>query len=669
MNIQHYKLFLSGILSVTLWICSDAFAVKAVPTMESARTLEKSDPKKAASIYNNYADANPHAPDAAEAKYHEGLLYEEIGEFYKAYKAYQHIIDEYPLYTDTADLLDRQYRIANYFLLIAERPLLGIAFLSPSSEKALEIFQQIVKNAPFSETAAKAQFRLGYAYLLMHRYEEAVHELKVVLEEYPDSKYLDDTVFTIGKAYFNLGKGPEYDQYSIEKSLQMLNRYITEFPYGRYAGEAYMLIEQSNLKLAESVYLIGEYYEKNAHYDATLIYYDDVDKTFKNTFFGEKVRAKRNFIETLVKLELPFKEVRRIYFDIVAHYHRLRARDQRNFWEFWQPDPLSPSERHQFTIIKKMLPLAKAHYKEGESLFDMEENVILKEIRIVDMQKDTQRLKAQIPQEEAILEQLRSATTEDITELKKNIETYKVDKYDTFFEKIAKLALSIQSRLPGFERREYDEDAEIEDAFKFRDKKEQEEIKIENLISTQESKIKKIHKKIARNEKIIAKLGSELVAAKEALEQNRDWLEDRKQSLFAKSRLLGAEYAKLLSDEQQYQEADITQLALSKENRPITQILSNNVSKLFIFNPFQKKQIQKISDDISSDIETTQASKDNDTPDIIEQLRREALQEKKVVIPYSNMTKEKWYKHWWPILYGEEERIRTPKDAEELQFQ
>ncbi len=112
-----------------------------------AQEIQASDPEKAAKLYAKYVKDNPMASDAAEAKFQEGLCYEAVGDYFKAFKAYQQIIDNYPLYTRTDELLDRQYRIGNYYLLVSTRPqgINPFQLFGQEKEKAVEIFSQVVK--------------------------------------------------------------------------------------------------------------------------------------------------------------------------------------------------------------------------------------------------------------------------------------------------------------------------------------------------------------------------------------------------------------------------------------------------------------------------------------------------------------------------------------------
>lgn len=495
------------------FISGSAFAKKNID-INKADQMMKSNPVQSAKIYAQYVKENPLASDAADIKYKEGLCYEETGDYFKAFKTYQFIIDKYPLFPKLNELLDRQYRIGNYYLLISDKPVFGIEMLkyvSPYRQRAIDIFSQIVKNAPFSEIGVKAQYRLGYAQMQLREFNDAIDEFKVITERYPGSGYADESIYFIGNSYSSLVQGPQYDQYSTEKALEYLNRYVDEYPAGRYVSDASIKIDKLNATLAESLYLIGQYYENLGYYEAALIYYDDLEERYPDTFFAEKARAKRQILETIVQSELPYKQLIRNYDDIRNIYYSLKRKDTRNKWEIWKKDPLTPDQRNRLNWAEKLLIIAKDHVKEAKQIYEAEQKVNLIEIQIRDLKKDTQNLKTLIPQEEAILAQLKDGTVPD------SLDADKEAKGD-----------------------------------------------MAELIKKQTKKIHSMKNKIENNEKKILKLGETLVLEKAHLEANREQLEQRWQALLTKSALLRIEIDKLLAEADDYGETDLSKIALKE---------------------------------------------------------------------------------------------------------
>ena len=70
---------------------------------------------------------------------------------------------------------------------------------------------------------------------------ESISSSNIVLEKYPDSKYVDDAIYYIGRSYFNLGE--------IYKAEKYFNQLITEHKKSQYYNESRLWLEHSYLKL------------------------------------------------------------------------------------------------------------------------------------------------------------------------------------------------------------------------------------------------------------------------------------------------------------------------------------------------------------------------------------------------------------------------------------
>ena len=84
------------------------------------------------------------------------------------------------------------------------------------------------QNNPLSNTAKNLLY-------------ESISSSNIVLEKYPDSKYVDDAIYYIGRAYFNLGE--------IYKAEKYFNQLINEHKNSQYYNESRLWLEYSYLKL------------------------------------------------------------------------------------------------------------------------------------------------------------------------------------------------------------------------------------------------------------------------------------------------------------------------------------------------------------------------------------------------------------------------------------
>lgn len=589
-----------SLLCVLGSVCIDDSCAQESAGPAKAHELQATDPEKAAALFSKYVKENPMASDAAQAKFQEGLSYEAIGDYYQAFKAYQHIIDNYPLYPNVDELLDRQYRIGNYYLLVSTKPtgFNPLKMLAGDKTRAVEIFEQVVRNAPFTEVGAKAQYRLAYTHMQMKEYLEAIDEYTIVLEKYPGSGYVDDTVYGLATSYFSLVQGPQYDKYSTEKALQYYNRYLNEFPHGRYRAEIMPKIGKLNQNLAEGIYMIGEFYEARHRYEAALIYYDELERRYGDTFYAEKARSKRSILEAIVKSEIPYREINRNYRDAIGLYYAIKRKDTRNPWEFWRRDPLTPDERRRLEWARKLIEVAKQHKKEAKQLFDIEKELIVLELEIRDLKKDTQRLKAKLPTEHAVLDQLNSGVIPEDAQQRLMPEWL----YDT-----------------------------------------QEQRDLKRLQRKQRIRIRKMENQIESNEKRVVKLGKELAEKQQEFEANRPEFERRKTSLLERAQKVRNELDLLLAGSDEYASTEIGDIKLSPVER-------------------QKIAGKPAAPGVPADEQVPPEEK----PEVLKRLAEEAAGRQNVLIPYENQLRDTSWDYWWKVLVGEEDRVRTPKDAVEF---
>src|SRR3989338_2521851 len=119
-------------------------------------------------------------------------------------------------------------------------------------DKAVELYDQILKEFPDSPYADYAQFRQGVALLKMDKIETAVLSFKTLEANFKNSKYLTDAQYFLGVAAYKQGDWATTQQY-VEKYLAA-NEEVAEF-----SGEA-------NYVLALALFNNNEYKKSLAIY-------------------------------------------------------------------------------------------------------------------------------------------------------------------------------------------------------------------------------------------------------------------------------------------------------------------------------------------------------------------------------------------------------------------
>ncbi len=198
-----------------------------------------------------------------------------VGYHYKAYIEYQNLITKHPNSPHFETALQRQFEIGNRFLAGERHKVLGLKIF-PSLEKAIDIFEQVVKNAPYGKYGPQAQFQLGQAYEKQKEYVTAVHAYEKILERNPDDPMAEKAQFQIGLAYRKEAARAEYDQNAANQAITAFTDYTTRYPRTENVAKAEQYRVALKTEQSKGLFRVAQFYEKNKNYKAALIYYNEV---------------------------------------------------------------------------------------------------------------------------------------------------------------------------------------------------------------------------------------------------------------------------------------------------------------------------------------------------------------------------------------------------------
>ena len=170
------------------------------------------------------------------------------------------------------------------------------------SSSVLE-FQKLIFNYPGAASLDSAQYLLGMCYFQDKDYSSSVGEFKKVLSSFSESPLADDASFMIAYAHFKDSPKAELDQTNTLKAIQELKDFLDEYPESQHATEAQKLLFEARSKLAHKLYNNGRIYYKLKHYDAALLYLQDVLDQYSDTRYaapasflkGESYREQRKY--------------------------------------------------------------------------------------------------------------------------------------------------------------------------------------------------------------------------------------------------------------------------------------------------------------------------------------------------------------------------------------
>ncbi len=245
----------------------------------------------------------PYSFFAPEAQFRIAECLEKRGDFLKADKAYDKMIQKYPASSFFEQALERKLAIGNLYLAGEPQRLLGVPF-GPSMKVAVDIYESIIRAAPYGRLAPIAEFQLGLARIQEKKYTEAIAAYSRILDKYPNSELADDAQYQLGYTWFVSALSTAYDQSSGEKAMEAFEDYIVRYPLGDKVAAAREHLALLKKRATLGSFNIAGFYEKTRNYKAAFIYYSDVIRQNPESEQGKIAEQKVKELRPMVEKDL-----------------------------------------------------------------------------------------------------------------------------------------------------------------------------------------------------------------------------------------------------------------------------------------------------------------------------------------------------------------------------
>ncbi len=221
---------------------------------------------------------------APEAQYRVGKILEDQASFKEAFDAFQKMVTKYPSSDFFYQALNEQYRIANLYLAGEPQRIWKIP-VGPSMDRTIEMYQRIIKNAPYGDYAPQCQFNIGLAKEKQRKYTDAVDAYQIVLDNYPTSSVAANAQYQIGYAWMRSSVSGDYDMGAAKKATDAFQDYLVRYPNSDKAVQAQENIKRLGQKQTQGAYDIAKFYENSHPPDprAAFIYYNEVVREDPNS--------------------------------------------------------------------------------------------------------------------------------------------------------------------------------------------------------------------------------------------------------------------------------------------------------------------------------------------------------------------------------------------------
>lgn len=269
------------------------WAVKPTPQdqLEYAQSFrDQGNCKKAMAEFKKLIRAYPRAKEAPEAEYFIGQCLEDTDKPYEAYKAYQIIIDKYPFSERAAQIVALEYNIANHLLENKGRSKWAEVVVG-SDDRVIEILRTVIKDAPYGQYAAIAQYKIGLYLKEKGMYQEARDEFEKTMNDYPNSEWAQASKFQMAMADTARASDAQHEQKVASVAMDEFNEFVKTHPDSQLTPQAKDQMFRLKTKEAENNFVIAKFYQKQKNLKAARIYYKEVVDNYADTSWGPKAQA------------------------------------------------------------------------------------------------------------------------------------------------------------------------------------------------------------------------------------------------------------------------------------------------------------------------------------------------------------------------------------------
>jgi outer membrane protein assembly factor BamD len=280
------------------WV-NPKYAAKDSPRAQmdwAVNFFEQRNYERAAKEFARLVRAFPKSELAPEAQYLAGITYELLGRMGEATAAYKKLVEIYPFSARFKDGIEREFSIAESFYAGVKMKLIG-PLKVPALDKAIEIYQHVVAQAPYGEYGARAQFRLGESFLRQQRFGEAHRAFQKVVDDYPASPLLEQAKFNVAFCARQLSLKPSYDQSATEEAIHWYETFIASHPESDLIPQAQESLKQLKSFKAQGLAQAAEFYEKSGKRSSAALYYRRIVEEYPDSPQAVKAVAKLSELE------------------------------------------------------------------------------------------------------------------------------------------------------------------------------------------------------------------------------------------------------------------------------------------------------------------------------------------------------------------------------------
>jgi outer membrane protein assembly factor BamD len=240
------------------------------------QTAEKEgDTKRAIRAYKTLVKRHPRDKMAAEALYRAAVLQEREHLNFPAADSFAQLVEKYPGSPHFDEAIEAQFRLGEIYLKGKKLRVLGVPVAS-ALDRAVTVFANVVRTAPYGKYTARAQFDIGLAREKQGANDAAVQAYQAVVDKFPNEPVAVDAQYQIGYIWFNAAQLGTKDAAAATNAKTAFEDFLLHYPKSEKAPQARANLAILEHKQTSNSYKVAKFYDKQKYYRAAVIYYNEV---------------------------------------------------------------------------------------------------------------------------------------------------------------------------------------------------------------------------------------------------------------------------------------------------------------------------------------------------------------------------------------------------------
>ena len=231
--------------------------------------------KRAIKAYKSLVKRHPKDTLASAALYRSAQLQEQLHDYTPAAESFSQLVEKYPGSPHFEEAIEAQFRVGEIYLNGKKLKFLGIP-LASALDRAVTIFANVVRTAPYGKYTARAQFDIGLAREKQGANDAALQAYQAVADKFPNEPVAVDAQYQMGYIWFTAAQTGTKDAAASANAKTAFQDFLFHYPKSEKAAQARANLDILEHKQTANSYKVAKFYDKQKYYRAAVIYYNEV---------------------------------------------------------------------------------------------------------------------------------------------------------------------------------------------------------------------------------------------------------------------------------------------------------------------------------------------------------------------------------------------------------